>query len=124
MGTLLCERIQVVDSIASLCLKALLIILVIPVIIILALKVLVRLYLYLQYSGKMREQELEEPVIPLVKAVTLPALSRKDIIEKFLTVELSPEQRKLLIKSTELLCSRGYASKEEYEERGILVDNV
>ncbi|CCO02066.1 hypothetical protein BN356_5581 [Chlamydia psittaci 01DC12] len=127
-GTLLCERIQVVDSIASLCLKALLVILVIPVIIALALKVIVRLYLYLQYSGKIREQvqvqELEEPVIPLVEAVTPPVLSRTDIIEKFLTVELSPEQRKLLIKSTELLCSRGCASKEEYEERGILVDSV
>ncbi|AEG85607.1 hypothetical protein [Chlamydia psittaci] len=127
-GTLLCDRIQVVDSIASLCLKALLVILVIPVIIALALKVIVRLYLYLQYSGKIREQEqaqeLEEPVIPLVEAVTPPVLSRADIIEKFLTVELSSEQRKLLIKSTELLCSRGCASKEEYKERGILVDNV
>ncbi|WP_349821430.1 adherence factor [Chlamydia abortus] len=123
-GTLLCERVQVVDSIASLCLKALLVILVIPVIIALALKVIVRLYLYSQYSGKIREQEQAQELEPLVEAVTPSVLSRADIIEKFLTVELSPEQRKLLIKSTELLCSLGCTSKEDYEEKGILVDNV
>lgn len=130
-GILLYERIQVVDSIASLCLKTLAVVLVVPVIIALVLKIIIRLYLYLKYAGNM--QEFKEPAAPLIENVvedviedaTPPALSRTEIIEKFLTkIELSQEQRDLLIKSTELLCSRGCSSQEEYEERGILVDSI
>ncbi|AFS24759.1 hypothetical protein [Chlamydia psittaci] len=143
-GVLLYERIKTVDSIASLCLKALLVILVIPVIIALVLKIIVRLYLYLKYSGN--TQEVEEPAVSSTEAKTpsplahkesdvsvvpsreTPApsiLSRTEIINQFLTQPtLSQEQRSVLIKSTELLCSRGCTSKEEYEERGILIGSM
>ncbi|QXE27041.1 adherence factor [Chlamydia buteonis] len=122
-GVLFYERIKTVDSLASLCLKALLVILVVPVVIALVLKIIVRLYLYLKYSGKM--QELEEPVVLPIEVPSPSILTRKEIIEEFLTQpELSQEQRALLIKSTELLCSRGCTSKEEYEERGILVGSI
>ncbi|EPP35299.1 putative adherence factor [Chlamydia ibidis] len=122
-GELSYERFKKVESITSLCLKALLVVLIVPVIIALILKIIVRVYLYLKYSGK--TQEIIAPVVPRIEPCIPVPLTRTEILEKFLTLpRLSQEQRSLLITSTELLCSRGCASQEEYANRGILIKDL
>ncbi|BAE81203.1 hypothetical protein [Chlamydia felis Fe/C-56] len=126
---LLAERVKKVDSLVSLYLKVLLVLLIVPIIIALVLKIIVRLCLCIKYSGGI--QEVQEVVVPIVEetdvvgeATVFPSrlLSREKIVEKFVTLpKLSEVQRDLLIKSIELLYSRGCATPKDYADRGILV---
>ncbi|MEF9497082.1 adherence factor [Chlamydia sp. 04-14] len=134
---LLCERVTKTDSLASLCLKVLLVLLIVPVIIALVLKIIVRLCLYLKYPGKV--EEIAAPISspkPILEPTTKPAVSietvedvvevaavplaREEIIENFIMLpKLSQEQQNLLIESTALLNLSSFANREGYEEKGI-----
>ncbi|WP_375793461.1 adherence factor [Chlamydia sp. 12-01] len=130
-GGLLYERVKGVNTAASLCLKVFIALLIVPVIIALILKIIVRLCLYLKYSGKAQEIIVSTPsttsavgsmnLVDKTTKIQGRTLTREEIVDKFLTLpKLSDKNRNLLIESTKLIVSRSCKSLKEYKKKGIL----
>ncbi|MEF9497081.1 adherence factor [Chlamydia sp. 04-14] len=133
---LLCERVTKTDSLVSLCLKVLLVLLIVPVIIALVLKIIVRLCLYLKYPGKIISSPkpiLEPTTKPAVSIETVEdvveveaiPLTREEIVKQFLQPFcLSEEDENKLIQGVTTFISRSYKTVGEYRENGILITSL